>query len=130
MIDSASTLQSKLHGALQQLIEATAQNVKLRAENMASRKKLDAQQHTVDQSVNGSGTSVPPSFKKTAQREQIILSEKPSSFSKVEKGALFCSLFRGREDVYPVRWISPKLRSFYYAAWKTPTVFTWAYVAA
>ncbi|MEB3211905.1 MAG: DEAD/DEAH box helicase family protein, partial [Leptolyngbyaceae bacterium] len=93
----SQTQQDKLHSALKQLIELSAENAKLRAENAILKSKLSKQQQG----------SLP-----VGQREasgQILsrktkLIEESTSMSKAQKIVLFRSLFRGREDVYPTRW--------------------------
>ena len=57
MTDGTSALQSKLHNTLQQLMEITAQNETLRAENTILKRKLNVQQLAQELSVNGADTS-------------------------------------------------------------------------
>lgn len=103
MTDDTSALQSKLHNTLQQLMEVTAQNATLRAENAILKRKLNVQQLAQELPANGAGTSI-YSSKKVFPQAKIVPSEEAPLISKAEKVSLFRRLFRGREDVYPVRW--------------------------
>lgn len=66
----------------------------LRAENARLIALLEA--HRID-------WKAPPD---PVQIKPIILESEPSNLSPDEKVALFMRLFRGRSDVYPVRWES------------------------
>jgi hypothetical protein len=87
-------LKLKLHSALAQLIELSAENSTLKEENSLL-KKILAEQLLLP--VN------PPPVEKNSGTPNVLLGE-TSLLSKAEKIVLFRSIFRGREDIYPIRW--------------------------
>ena len=111
-IDKASLLQA--------LKSAEAECLRLRAENERLRARLGLATETLEEDK-----SKTPSLSTSLQEPHLLSSA--SVFCKSspeEKIALFRQLFRGREDVYPVRWENKQGRSGYTPAcaneWKRP----------
>ena len=77
-----------------------AECAKLRAENESLRATLKASKIV---------HAAPPEVREEQPEQGSVRHESPTS----EKVALFRSLFRGREDIYPLRWESKAGRSGY-----------------
>ena len=98
-----SNSETTHHKILADLIRLTAENERLRTENKALRRQFEARKE-------------PPSLIEISRaclvEEKINLSSGAADISgdspKEEKIALFRRLFRGRGDVYPLRWVSKK----------------------
>lgn len=91
-------LQLKLHNALRQLRELSGENATLRAENSLLRKRLSERSDNDIFVIDSNST--PNLISEIKANEEGFT----ASVSKPEKIAIFRRLFRGREDVYPVRW--------------------------
>jgi len=98
--------------------EALAECVRLRAENERLRTLLPADGEVKEIPPAYSSLQVPP------EETATVCTSVNCKSSPEEKIALFRKLFRGREDVYPVRWENKKGRSGYIPAcaneWKRP----------
>ena len=93
-----SDINGKLQNALAALIKLTAENERLRTENRALRVKVIANEKEPTSSLD---LLEPPTIVKALvdSKNSVIT----ALSSKSDKIALFQSLFRGREDVYPTR---------------------------
>ncbi len=99
MTDDEVSLESKLHQALEQLLKLSEQNAALRSENAVLKTKL-----ALNEAVEPSTNIISPTQELIEECEPTTI----NTLSKVEKITLFRKLFRGREDVYPIRWDNPK----------------------
>lgn len=99
----ALSLQSKLHNALQQLMELSSENAALKAENSILKKKL-AEQKYHENLILEDSQSYHSQISEHTFGKKTGTQTASSSLTKTQKIELFRNLFRGREDVYPVRW--------------------------
>lgn len=103
MSEEAANLEYKLNQVLRQLVKISEQNADLQSENLILKAKL----RKFELSENRHN-SFPAAPRFSQQVSKPIIIKEGASFSKSDKIALFRKLFRGREDVYPLRWESSR----------------------
>ena len=94
-------LEDRLLLALQRIAELSQENNALRAQNTALKLLVD---RTAQDPTESSATG----HQITGEQSRPSSTRHISTLSKAEKISLFRSLFRGREDTYPVRWENSK----------------------
>lgn len=108
--------QVRLRSALAELIRVTAENERLRSENHELRSTLErigSMEREADTICD-----FPISAKRAVVPITSAITFRSPKEAKIE---LFRSLFRGRKDVYPVRWVSRKTgKAGYSPALKDP----------
>jgi hypothetical protein len=92
----------------QQLVRALNEIEALKQENRSLRLQLSN-----DMDLEDSTSRVPALSQIANEQEQASIGHVHLKSSSEEKIALFRSLFRGREDVYPVRWVNKAGKSGY-----------------
>lgn len=116
---------SKMNGAdkaslLQTIKNLEAECSRLRAEN----ERLRAELGLAPETLEDNNTRHAPTSTSLQEFNSLPSAGVSSKSSPEEKIALFRTLFRGREDVYPVRWENKQGRSGYTPAcaneWKRP----------
>lgn len=98
MNNDLESLELKFNQLLEQFDRLNEQNAVLRSENEALKNKIRLIE-AVDEPVN-----IPSPTEEQQEKCGATTVKDRTSLSKAEKIALFRKLFRGREDVYSVRW--------------------------
>ena len=98
---SKRPVEERLFAALQRLTELSQENCSLRAENAALRSRLNMQ-------VHGSREPSAAAEQRLDEPLKPACDAPSTTLSKSEKVAVFRSLFRGRQDTYPLRWESSR----------------------
>lgn len=112
---ASNDLESRLRIALAEVIRLTGENERLRAEN---RKLRDADLEDRTSDAVDAAISTPVFRSPEGKVRSVAVNSESPKHTKIQ---LFRSLFKGRDDVYPVRWVSKKTgKSGYSPAVKDP----------